>query len=105
MRTTMTDWSDTLTGGPGDDRLTGGRGSDRYVFNAADGGADIIYGFERFDTLQLQGFGFTTPAQALAAMSQQGANVVLPYAGGSITFADTPLATLQGMSAAGWLFG
>jgi hypothetical protein len=105
MRTTMAAWSDTLSGDAGDDQLTGGRGSDRFAFRASEGGADTVLGFESFDTLELSGFGFATPAAALAAMSQQGADVVLMYAGGSITFADTQLASLQGMQAQGWVLG
>jgi Domain of unknown function (DUF4214)/RTX calcium-binding nonapeptide repeat (4 copies) len=104
MRNVMTTWSDTLVGGPGNDALTGGRGSDRFTFTASEGGNDTIYGFESFDTLQFIGFGYASSAAALAAMSQQGANVALAYSGGSITFADTQLSTLQGVTSQGWLF-
>jgi Ca2+-binding RTX toxin-like protein len=103
MRIVMTTWSDTLVGGQGNDQLTGGRGSDRYFFTASEGGNDTIYGFESFDTLQLTGFGYANSAAALAAMSQQGGNVVLSYTGGSITFEATQLSTLQSMTAQGWV--
>jgi Tol biopolymer transport system component len=105
MRNVMTTWSDTLVGGAGDDQLTGGRGSDRFVFLKSEGGNDTIYGFESFDSLELTGFGFGTSAAALAAISQQGANAVLSYTGGSITFADTQVSVLQGMTAQGWVLG
>jgi Ca2+-binding RTX toxin-like protein len=105
MRSGMGNFADTLTGGAGNDKLTGGYGSDRFVFTASEGGSDTVYGFEGFDTLQLTGFGYASSAAALAAVSQQGANAVLTYAGGSITFAETQLSVLQGLTAQGWVLG
>jgi Ca2+-binding RTX toxin-like protein len=94
---------DNLNGVDGNDTLIGGYGSDRFVFTASEGGSDTVYGFEGFDTLQITGFGYASSAAALAAVSQQGTNAVLTYAGGSITFAETQLSVLQGLTAQGWV--
>lgn len=104
MRTSMTSWKDTLTGGIGNDVLTGGRGSDTFAFTFSDGGSDTIYGFEAIDRLSFSGFGLTNSAQALSNMTQQGNNVVFTMGANTITFHDTQLSTLQGMTSSGWFF-
>ncbi len=104
MRTSMTSWNDTLTGGIGNDILTGGRGSDTFAFTFSDGGSDKIYGFEAIDRLSFSGFGLTSAADALSHMTQQGADVVFTMGTNTITFHDAQLSTLQGMTNAGWLF-
>jgi Ca2+-binding RTX toxin-like protein len=104
MRGSMNAWRDTLTGGSGNDVLTGGRGSDTFEFAAGDASSDTVYGFEMIDTLRLTGFGFSSAAQALAAMTQQGSHVVFSAAGNTITFHDTQISTLQSLSGAGWVF-
>jgi hypothetical protein len=95
---------DVLTGGSGVNSLTGGRGADTFIFNTADNATTTVYGFEVFDTLRFEGFGFASPAAALAAMSQQGANVVFSAQGDTITFHNTQLSTLQSMQASDWVF-
>lgn len=104
MRTTMSNWTDVLEGGPGNDILTGGRGADRFVFNNSDGGTDTIYGFEVFDTLDFRGFGYTTAAHVLANVAQQGSNVVFNNGLNSIIFQDTQLSVLHSVTAEGWIF-
>lgn len=104
MRTSMTSWADTITGGAGNDTLTGGRGSDTFAFTFSDGGSDTIYGFEAIDRLSFTGFGLSDATQALSHMTQQGADVVFTMGANTITFHDTQLSTLQGMTNAGWLF-
>jgi Ca2+-binding RTX toxin-like protein len=95
---------DVLIGGSGVNSLTGGRGADTFVFDNADNATTTVYGFEVFDTLKLTGFGFSNAAQALAAMSQQGANVVFSFQGDTIVFHNTQLATLQALQAGDWVF-
>jgi Ca2+-binding RTX toxin-like protein len=95
---------DTLIGGSGVNSLTGGRGADTFVFDNADNGTTTVYGFEVFDTLKLTGFGFSNASQALANMTQQGANVVFSFQGDTIIFHNTQLATLQAVQANDWVF-
>jgi len=104
MRGTMSVWTDTLQGGAGNDIFSGGRGSDRFIFNFSDGGTDQIYGFEVFDTLDFRGFGYTSAANALSHMSQQGSNVVFTHGTNTIIFQDTQLSVLQNMTSGGWIF-
>ncbi|NDW01336.1 DUF4214 domain-containing protein [Salipiger sp. PrR002] len=87
-------WNDVIEGGAGNDRMNGGNGSDVFVFRAGEGGSDVIYGFEPWDGLQLSGFGFTTPANAVSHMVQTGANVVFQYGGQTITFLDMRLSEM-----------
>jgi basic membrane lipoprotein Med (substrate-binding protein (PBP1-ABC) superfamily) len=54
--------------------------------------------------LRFEGFGFSTPAQALANMTQQGADVVFSAQGDTIVFHNTQLATLQAVQANDWVF-
>lgn len=95
-------WTDTIVGSAGNDTLTGGHGSDLFVFGAG-AGTDTVLGFESFDRLQFNGFGFGSAAQVLANTQQNGADAVFSAAGSTVVFQDTQLSTLQGFSS-GWLF-
>ena len=83
--------NDTMIGGLGNDVMGGEAGQDLYIISAGDG-ADEIIGFEAGagagDMLRLLGVaGITNFAQATAAMTLVGANIVLSTGGGnSITF-------------------
>lgn len=86
---------DTLIGGTGNDTMTGGAGSDLLRFETASG-YDVVMDFQggaRGDLIDLVGTGIHTFAQAQAAMTQQGADVVLDLGGGSqVQFLNTLLA-------------
>lgn len=87
---------DTLLGGAGDDRLTGGAGVDRFVFTGSPG-ADLVTDFEDdADRIVLRDIaGIETLALALAAGSQQGADVVFDFGlSGSLRLRDMSLAAL-----------
>lgn len=95
MRRARVEWIDVLEGGAGDDVMNGGMGSDIFVFRAGQTGNDIIHGFEPWDQLQLSGYGFDTAAEAIARMSQQGANVVFAHQGQNITFVGSQLGDMN----------
>lgn len=95
MRSAQPNWNDVIEGGAGNDTMNGGLGADTFVFRRGQGGADVIHGFDPWDELQLSGFGYLTPAQAIARMSQVGSNVVFNHLGQQITFTNTTLAEMQ----------
>ncbi len=97
------DGNDTLIGGSGRNDLRGGKGADLFVFSNADNATNIVRDFERGDQLKFIGFGFTKGADVLAAMHQEGKDVVFQSQGDTITFQSTDLSTLKAL-ATGWLF-
>ena len=86
---------DTLDGGSGVNMLTGGRLSDTFVFNEADDATVAVVDLEAWDSLDFRGFGYATSAEALAAMSQSGSDVVFADQGVTITFLNTDLALID----------
>jgi Ca2+-binding RTX toxin-like protein len=78
--------TDFLDGGTGNDALDGGRGVDTYVFTKGQGGSDHIYGFETWDHVQLNGFGYASAAQARSHLTQVGPDLVFADQGETITF-------------------
>ena len=68
--------ANTMYGGPGNDVLVGGFGKNNYLVRAGEGN-DVIYNFEKQDTVRMPGTAFKTFAQVTAAMTQVGADVVL----------------------------
>ena len=91
MRKTEPRWNDVIEGGGGNDTMNGGLGSDTFVFRKGTGGSDVIHGFDPWDNLQLSGFGYRTAADARAAMTQVGADVVFNAQGQTIRFVGTQL--------------
>jgi hypothetical protein len=89
------DWNDIIEGGAGNDTVAGGRGSDIYVFRRGEGGNDHVNGFEHWDQLQFSHFGYSTRANVLAHMTQQGADVVFTDQGQTITFHGVKLADMN----------
>ena len=76
---------DVLIGGPGDDVLAGGRLSDMFVFAPA-GGSDRVLDPAPWDKIDLTGFGYASDAEALARMTQTGADVIFADQGTTVTF-------------------
>jgi len=73
---------DTLDGGMGDDVLAGGSGNDDFIVVAGQGN-DTIVDFAFGDVLHLKGeTGHADAAAVLAAARQEGADMVIPLAGG-----------------------
>ena len=96
MQTTMTAWADTLNGGAGDDILAGGRGADTYQFDRNAPGSDQVYGFEAWDILNFQNFGYANAAAAASHMTQSGADVLFADQGETITFHNAALSAVAG---------
>ncbi len=91
MRLAQPNWNDVIEGGPGNDTMNGGMGADTFIFRRGQGGDDVIHGLDPWDELQLSGFGFVNPSDALARMTQAGPDVVFDHMGQRITFTDTRL--------------
>ncbi len=100
MRTVQPESNDTIEGGSGNDSMEGDQGADTFVFRRADVGADHIYHFEAWDTLQFIDFGYANTVAALSHLSVSGANVIFADQGETITFHD---ATLADLNSANWL--
>ena len=96
MQTTMTAWADTLNGGAGDDILAGGRGADTYQFDRNAPGSDQVYGFEAWDILNFQNFGYANAAAAASHMTQSGVDVLFADQGETITFHNAALSAVAG---------
>jgi hypothetical protein len=85
---------DTLAGGGGTNKLWGGAMADKFVFVASAAGTHSVMDFEAWDYLSFEGFGYTADAQALAHMTQAGANVVFADQGTTVTLVNTQLAQI-----------
>jgi len=94
MRSAQSNWNDVIEGGAGNDTVNGGLGADSFVFRRGQGGADVIHGLDPWDEVQLSGFGLRNTADALARMTQVGADVVFNHLGQQITFTGSTLATM-----------
>ncbi len=97
------DGLDLLIGGSGRNDLRGGKGADLFVFSNTDNGIHVVRDFERADQLKFIGFGFAKGADVLAAMQQQGKDVVFQSQGDTITFQSTDMALMKAL-ASGWFF-
>ncbi|MEL7046008.1 MAG: calcium-binding protein, partial [Pseudomonadota bacterium] len=90
--------SDILNGGAGNDILIGGGGRDDFVF-AGNFGDDTITDFDarnNNEDIDLSGVdGIDSFADLAGALSQQGDDVVIDLAGGSITLENVALADLN----------
>ncbi|MEM0944044.1 MAG: hypothetical protein AAGI70_08865, partial [Pseudomonadota bacterium] len=82
---------DVIQAGPGDDLISGGAGADRFRFH--DGaGTDVIADFDAQDVIQL--LGASADLEALT-IRQDGADVVIEHAGGSIRVVGSGLDEVQ----------
>lgn len=91
LRNSMSSRVDILNGGAGNDVLFGGRGTDTFVFKAADDGADVLYGLQRADRIELLDFGYGSPSQFAAHLSQDGRDVVFSDQGITIRFVNATI--------------
>ncbi|ODM46054.1 hypothetical protein A9320_08560 [Ruegeria sp. PBVC088] len=83
---------DVLDPGPGDAVVSGGAYADTFVFtNDGQASEVIVTDVEAWDTLDFSDFGLTQ-AQVLAALEQQGEDVVFASGGETVVFKDTLLA-------------
>jgi Ca2+-binding RTX toxin-like protein len=93
--------ANSLTGGAGDDVMTGGAGVDTFVF-AAGHGHDQINDYVTGDLINLQGLGFTTVDDVLAAASGHELGAVINTGeGSSIVLVDVNVASLANL---GYIF-
>ena len=86
---------DRLDGGGQDDRLAGGRGADEFVFRPGSGHDRIVDFRDDVDAIRLgDGFGFATPAEALALATEAGGDVVFDFGRERLTVRDATRAEL-----------
>jgi Ca2+-binding RTX toxin-like protein len=85
---------DRLEGGPGSDVLHGGTGADTFVFSRADAGQHRVADLQSWDWLEFRGFGYGGAGQALARMTQVGADVHFADQGTTVVLSQTKLADL-----------
>jgi len=62
--------------------------ADTFVFDRTDAGTHAVADLERWDWIDLNGFGYAGTAQALARFAQAGDDVVFADQGVRIVFAD-----------------
>lgn len=72
---------DTLWGGSGNDSLWGNDGADTFIYNSGEG-KDVIFGFDKNDTLTLDSLDFK------ASYSKKNKAVALKFDSGSVTLQD-----------------
>ncbi len=101
MQQGMSNWSNDIVNGIGDDILFGGRGSDTFAFSQNAVGDDHVYGLESWDVLNFIGFGYADATAAQSHMTQTGGNVLFQDQGESVTFHN---ASLNLMAATGYSF-
>lgn len=104
--------NDALQGGTGDDLLSGGGGADQFLFNPSDGtdtigvlsvdyvtpsnSAAIAEDFQSgLDTVVLAGFGYATPEEALAQVTDQAGTATFSDQGTTIIFYGLTAADLS----------
>ena len=86
---------DRLDGGGQDDRLAGGRGADEFVFRPGSGHDRIVDFRDDVDAIRLGGgFGFATPAEALALATEAGGDVVFDFGRERLAVRDVTRAEL-----------
>lgn len=83
---------DRLYGGAGNNLLFGGIGADTFVFDQTAGGSQRVADLERWDSIELHGFGYASADEALTHFSQSGADLVFADQGNRITFSNSALA-------------
>jgi Ca2+-binding RTX toxin-like protein len=86
---------DQIEGGAGTNVLAGGTLADRFVFNQGDTATNTVVDLEAWDYLSLEGFGYSTDADARANMQQSGSSVVFTDQGTTITFERLQLGDLM----------
>jgi len=95
------DGNDIIYGGSGNDWIKGSSGADQFIFGRGDG-VDTLHEVRAEDTIVLANSRFTSAAQALSAVAEQGGKLVLQYTDNDgLIFTDTSLAQLRD---AHWLF-
>ena len=90
--TVLVDSADILDGGTGNDELFGGRGQDTFIFNGNEDGVSTVHGFDDFDILQLNGFGYADASAATAFLTQSGSDVLFDDQGVTITISNALVA-------------
>ena len=86
---------DRLVGGAGQNILFGGIGADTFVFDKASGGSHQVADLERWDRIEMTGFGYAGFSDVRAFLTQSGSDVVFADQGIRITFEDIGLGQVQ----------
>ncbi|QFT80550.1 hypothetical protein FIU89_08000 [Roseovarius sp. THAF27] len=85
---------DVLVSGQGADIMTGGLLSDVFVFDLNSDTGNRVLDFEEWDILRLEGFGYASNTEALAHMTQTGADVIFSEQGVSFVIEEFTVAQL-----------
>ncbi len=85
---------DRLEGGSGNNVLFGGLQSDTFVFSADAPSVNRVIGFEAWDVLSFQGFGYDDPGDLAGLLRQEGPNVVFTDQGVTVVFERSTLDSL-----------
>ncbi|MDZ4393500.1 DUF4214 domain-containing protein [Cypionkella sp.] len=83
---------DQLDGDAGNNLLFGGFGADTFVFDQSSGGSQRVADLERWDYIELNGFGYASATEAMAHLHQSGPDLVFADQGSQISFSNTALA-------------
>lgn len=86
---------DRLVGGAGRNILFGGIGADTFVFDTLSGGTHQVADLERWDRVEMTGFGYDSFTDVRAFLTQSGSDVVFADQGTRITFEDITLGQMQ----------
>ncbi|SFB04229.1 Hemolysin-type calcium-binding repeat-containing protein [Poseidonocella pacifica] len=86
---------DTLDGGSGSNVLVGGVLSDCFVFRASDEGQHSVLDLEAWDTLEFEGFGYSSANEIRAHLTESEGAVLFEDAGVSVVFHDASLSLLD----------
>lgn len=96
----LADWmhslgtDDVIDGGAGNNVMAGGLFSDSFVFHASGSSHDTVQGFEAWDRLSFDGFGYQTPSEARSHMQQDSGGVTFSDQGHTIRFLHSTMADM-----------
>jgi hypothetical protein len=97
MSLSLSNITNTLLGGEGENTIIGGLGADIFKFDLNHAGVDNIYGLQQWDVLNFTNFGYTSASNAIGHMTQSGSDVIFSDRSQFITFHDTSVAAVSNL--------